>query len=368
MKYLFLFLFLTSSVEARTPVPLGSFTSGSLQLYKTVARDNPGWADGADASYNSNFDIIASSMTGLINGTLGIETTGFIKNQGTLDVGTSFYVLLGSATSMRASSFTATHQFLGVNDNISAPSYSWLAEPTLGFRRPSVGLIDVVSSGVTRARFSSNGVSAVDGGVITPGFNFLDEPSMGLRRVSTGIIWLMANGVAIATGTASSQRMEFYTIQTGTSTSVGPACATGYTRAGLSHCYDTDSVKAVDITSVPANTVSDFTTTNLAALNSTNAKFAIFRVKCQTSQDATDGVNDVSLFMRKGGGSGSKDNSTSVCDTRGRIGSAAGEAYYFDTNEVTIALDANKDFDYACETTETGNDVACYISLVGYIE
>lgn len=170
---------------------------------------------------------------------------------------------------------------------------------------------------------------------------------------------------AMDNGTANININE---VRVASTTSVGPACATGFTRVGLSDCLDTSGTRAVDITSVPVNTTSDFTTTNLAILNSTNAKFAIFSVKCQTSQDATDGTNDVSLYMRKPGGGGTKDNSTNKCNAANRIASAVGENYTSDLNEVLVPLDSNKDFDYACTTVQTDNDIACYITLRGYKE
>lgn len=84
----------------------GSFTAGLIQLYKVAAREDPGWLTDSISSINNNFDIIASSMTGILNGTLGVGSTTFIDNQGTLQAGASFYVHLGSATSMSTNRLT----------------------------------------------------------------------------------------------------------------------------------------------------------------------------------------------------------------------------------------------------------------------
>ena len=82
MKYfLALLLFVSSFAEARTP--LGSFTTGKLSLYKVVARDNPGWADDSVSSYNYNFDILASTINALINGTLAEATSNYVLNRST---------------------------------------------------------------------------------------------------------------------------------------------------------------------------------------------------------------------------------------------------------------------------------------------
>ena len=195
--------------------------------------------------------------------------------------------------------------------------------------------------------------------ILTIGFLF----SASVALAGGGFISVPSNDAAALTGTipdadlpdqitpghiASTGTATIASLTVTTSTSVGPACATGFDRAGLSFCGDSDGVRAVDITSVPVNTSSDFTTFDFPILNSTNAKFVVLRVQCQGSQDATDGVNDVSLFIRKPGSSGSQDNTTRVCDSRNRVASVAGENYIFDNSEVTRRLDANKDIDIAC--------------------
>ena len=175
--------------------------------------------------------------------------------------------------------------------------------------------------------------------------------------------------VAVASTTVGNVLGSQVTTSTGALVNSTKPCASGFTRLGASICLDTDSVKAVDITSVPlAGGAGGFQTTDLTVLNGTKARHGIFKVNCQTSQDATDGSNDISLYMQKPGSGSTLDNTTKVCNVRGRLGSAAGEAYYFDMAYAIIPLDSNQDVAYNCASGEDGNDVACYISVVGYLE
>src|SRR3990167_5758898 len=77
----------------------GTWTTGLLNLYQPATREEPGWLTDSTMSINWDLGVIASSMTGILNGTLGAQTTMYILNQPTLQAGASFYVHQASATS-----------------------------------------------------------------------------------------------------------------------------------------------------------------------------------------------------------------------------------------------------------------------------
>lgn len=165
-------------------------------------------------------------------------------------------------------------------------------------------------------------------------------------------------------GLANSQ----VTISTGALVNSTKACATGFFRVGATECWDDDGGRAVDVTSVPATGGSLFTTLDLTPINGTKARMATIRVKCQASQDVTEGANAVTLYLRKAGSSVAMDDGTKVCTASNRITSAGGENYTFDQSEVEIPLNSAQDVDFSCTTDATDNDVACYMSVMGYKE
>lgn len=355
----------------------GGFTTGKLSLYKVATREEPGWVSDSTTSINHNFQILSSTLTAIIDGTLSSMTTNYILNRNTIQSGTTSYA-----------EYTQTRN-LSVYGTINLPPGASNYMGLDGSNQTKIGSVTfqggIASTGpvvVGTATFSNPIGSSVK---IIPGDSsvqfFITDGSGNsfITGMSNGSINFNYGNIGIASATPAyklsvigdayvSSSMTVANVVTTTSTSVGPSCASGFTRVGLSDCLDTNGTRAVDITSVPINAVSNFTTTDIPILNSTNAKWLIIRVKCQTSQDGTEGVNDVSLYVRKPGSGGSKDNTTNVCDARNRVASAGGESYTFDLNEVLVPLDANKDFDYACETTQTDNDVACYITYKGYKE
>lgn len=99
------FLLTLSTLGYSAPRGSGTYTPGELHLYKPVQFENSGWLTDSDNSLNKNFQIIDSSMTAIINGTLSSMTSNYILNSN-LPQPTTFYVSLASSTEVRTNKLT----------------------------------------------------------------------------------------------------------------------------------------------------------------------------------------------------------------------------------------------------------------------
>ena len=85
MKKLFLAFIAICNLQIVNAAPRGSGTrtTGTLGLYKPIQFENQGWLTDSDTSINKDLDIIDSSMTAIINGTLSSMTSNYILNTST---------------------------------------------------------------------------------------------------------------------------------------------------------------------------------------------------------------------------------------------------------------------------------------------
>ena len=149
-----------------------------------------------------------------------------------------------------------------------------------------------------------------------------------------------------------------------TTTSVGPACASGFTRVGLSLCLDTDGTLTTIVSSAPTASGSAFVLTDIPILNSTNAKFLIMRARCTSTQDTAD-TSLLDLYVEGGGAGGSP---------------AAGNVFVRLTNDLASGVQTNtvtdfvplssgtKDIEYSIQWSGTLASVSCLLQVSGYSE
>lgn len=199
-------------------------TGGDLYGIWNTGTLNPGTVQLADGSATApSLTFVSDTKTGLYRpgaNRLGISIAG----TETVDFGVS-------QTDFKSGSLTGITSTYVADGKVTAPSYSFTSEPSLGFYKPSIGSIEFASGnlnifGADSTRFVTSVPLAIpDGSATAPAYSFTSESSLGLYRPGPGklaqasgntTIWSADTGgfstlvpFAVPNGTAAVPGLQF---------------------------------------------------------------------------------------------------------------------------------------------------------------
>lgn len=368
----------------------GTYTGGQIQLYLPAEREPSGAFTDSAASINSNFTIIGSTLSAIINGTLTAMSTNYARLNGTLQTPATIYVSLSSSTEMQSGrgaigapiNSTARFEIRGTE----LDSYVLIAGTN-----PSTGRYAVIVTTDGRVGFNVAPSNLTNSSLTILTFSPDNRLALNITNEGTGnsmavadasgdtTIFVIDNAGGITTGDWLRVRGSSTisgVFSAGTDASIASVtfnglignqrgCASGYTRRGFDECYDTDGVGTLIVSSTIAAGMNPvYTTYDISSLNGSNAKVIEIHAICDITNDAVAGDTYVFLNSRVTGGGGAGPGTAAVRRVTASGFTALQDG--FGSGTFTMGVNSAQDVDLGVEGSGSYTSATCNVYVTRY--
>lgn len=330
------------------------------------------------SSINWNFDVLASTIEALLQGT----ATTYVETRNTVQSGaTSYaefnYAILSTANVTRYGSDTSTQTYFAsrlpstsawavINYGNDTSTQTYFAS-----RLPSTASFQSLNAG----HYTTTGTLVAGTATLTGLYvaTTLNLPVGATNYLDVSASTQTKTGGVDLTGrvTASSATFGLAGVKVSFSTNAAVAsnrpCITNFTRSGVNECTFNGAELEVIFDSAPTGNFADsvYVTTTVTRLQNSGACFAILKVSADAAGGSATTARTSCLAKPTGTSSTVRSEGVIKAQAQGQVGGASN----YDFDEFTILLNSSFQFDAAAQLSkQTGSAHECKFTLAGYKE